>query len=151
MTRIHALVFWVIYAAVIAALGVAVVRSGLFWALWSIDQFYLVSLCTAIYALAEGRLFLGYYSGNRQSAILDAAWFCKLLGIIAIASTMAGILIAFYPFLNMNGNVEAMQAHLGQFFAGVTVAVVPAVAGFIYWGLIEINQQILVWIEEARA
>ena len=144
---IKPLVYYSIYAAIVAALWLALYQSGILGALWRIDSFWLTSLCTAVYILAEARLFAGYRDGaNRLNALSDGAWFCKLLAILAIASTMAGVLIAFYPFLETRGNIEQMQQHLGQFFSGVTVAVVPAVAGFAYWAVIEINSQILTWI-----
>lgn len=153
----RAMVYWTIYAVIVAALWLAAFKSGIVGALWRIDTYYLTCACVAIYVLAEARLFWRWrgdwddpFLNDVYEDVRDAAWFCKLLAIFAIAATMAGILIAFFPFLEAGGSIEQMQMHLGQFFGGVTVAVAPAVVAFALWGILEINQQLLTWFAEGK-
>jgi hypothetical protein len=84
--------------------------------------------------------------------LADRVYFRSLIGDfisarivwIGILATILGVIMAFWPFVNINGlDIEAIRQNLGPFFRGVAVAFLPTAVSFVCKVALDFNTRIL--------
>ena len=150
MVRHKTFLLWLLYVAVMIGLWTSAVYAGLPQIIWAHDALYISVVLLGLYAAAEVSAGLaairvsrlaanaadrGYWlrGGHLSSTyeILEersmlGKWLAVRIEKIGIVATFLGVVIAFWPFLSTGSDIEAMKGHLGEFFAGLAVAFIPA-------------------------
>jgi hypothetical protein len=62
---------------------------------------------------------------------------------VGIFATIVGVILSFWPFINMGFDPEAMREALPEFFSGVAVAFIPTAVSFVFKIALDINTRII--------
>jgi hypothetical protein len=145
------IVYWIAYAMVLATGLYALAVKGALTALWTHDTYYLTTVVVFVWALTEATLAIcwftlmndGLLDWDRVGKGLQAAEVgSDFLQGIAVASTLVGLVLAFWPFLGIV-DLEMIRGRIGDLISGVAVAFVPSAVAFVAVVCIEINKTLL--------
>lgn len=62
---------------------------------------------------------------------------------VGILATIAGVIMAFWPFQQAGMSIDAMRSNLGEFFSGVAVAFIPTAVSFVFKITLDFNTKII--------
>lgn len=146
------IVYWLVYVVLLmSGIYVAAVK-GVLTALWTHDTYYLTTLVVVIWWLTEVSLATCWFNLRDGKAGWNLS--CQKVGRssaergssflqgIAVASTLAGLVLAFWPFLGI-ADLELIRAHIGDLVSGVAVAFVPSAVAFVLVVAVEVNITLL--------
>lgn len=80
---------------------------------------------------------------SAQAGVTFTRFLASRIVWVGILATILGIVIAFWPFLTVGADVEAVRGALGTFFNGIAVAFIPTAASFVFKILLDVNDHIL--------